>query len=159
MTKFSYKTEFYLKYNTTQILNEVEVPLEMSAQQLLANDLPQKGEEGWELVAVVHDNGGVWAYFKKVQDATVAASTPQGPKATEVAESAEPVSKRLPLFTLKLDAPVELSQTGSKVQTSLQVVSKPEGGIAFPQALPVQRSFPSRDYSTGYDANGSEVET
>lgn len=150
MSKFEYRAEYYITYSTTTIEKEVEVPLVMTPGQQLANDLPQRGAEGWELVSVLPEGViGLWAFFKRPE-----ATKTTGARAGVIAATAKPK----PEIKLTTDAPVELSSTGAKVQTSLQVVSRPEGGISFPQALPpAQRSFPSRDYSTGFsfDANGS----
>lgn len=111
MTKFSYRSELYLTYNTTTIVKEVEVPLCMTAAKQLADDLPQKGEEGWELTAMVGEGiVGLWAYFKKPQEEQKIL----GPKARNIVASAK---------------------------------SRPE--VKFPTSLPVQRDFPSRDFSTG----------
>jgi hypothetical protein len=128
MLKFQYKAEYYRTYNTTIVDKEVEVPLMMTGAKQLADDLPQKGEEGWELVTVANEGFmGLWAYFKRSQNFITESKTP-GPASKRIAKTMVP----------KAQATVEIG--GPVLQTT----------TTQPQTLPELRDFPSRDFSTGY---------
>lgn len=134
--KFEYKTEKYVSFNTTKMVKEVEVPAVVYASDLMEMDLPQKGQQGWELITVVAQGDLLIAVFKR----PVVETQKLGPKSMAISASAVPKK--------------------AEPTTSLQVVSRPGGGVAFstPLPAPTQRDFPSRDFSTGYGGASTDDE-
>jgi hypothetical protein len=148
MQKFEYKTERYDSHNTTKVEKEVEVPATVWASELLAMDLPQKGEQGWELVSLVPQGGSLLAVFKRPQ---ISLAEKIGPFITKQ----ETPQKLLPVF-LDPNVPVNESETTGPLKRplyTLDVTSGPGSGVRFPVPVaptPAQHNFPGRDYSTGF---------
>jgi hypothetical protein len=150
MQKFEYKTEKYYSHHTTKVDPEkgVEVPATVWASELMAMDLPQKGEQGWELVSMIGQGGDIFAVFKRLQ---VSLAEKIGPFITKQ----ETPQKLLPVF-LDPNVPVNESETTGPLKRplyTLDVTSGPGSGVRFPVPVaptPAQHNFPGRDYSTGF---------
>lgn len=148
MDKFEYKTERYDTHYTTKVEKGVEVPATVYASELLAMDLPQKGELGWELISLVPQGGSLLAVFKRQG---VASAVGPFTVVTQQPQQLTPV----PVF-FDPNIPVNESETSpfKKPQYTLNVVSGLGSGVRFP--VPVapttatQAQFPSRDFSTGF---------